>query len=59
VSPKGPGVNGLVSSLALWEDDGNFKRWGLVRGLQVIENRAQRGLCGSSISLSLYASWLP
>jgi hypothetical protein len=32
--PKGPGDGGLVSSVALLDDGGTFKRWGLVGGFK-------------------------
>jgi hypothetical protein len=45
----------MVPRVALWEGDGTFRRWGPVRGLQVIGG-AGHGLDGECVPRSLSAS---
>lgn len=42
--PKRPHVKGLVPKEALLECVGNFKRWGLMGGLQVIDGTHLKGI---------------
>jgi hypothetical protein len=57
MSPKGPYGKGLVSSVALLEGCGNFKRWRLAGGLLVVRGLPQRGLW--ELNLFFLSSVLP
>jgi hypothetical protein len=57
--PKGPCVLGLFPGVALMGSNENFKRWGLMEGLQVIEGMSLKKLVGSCLFLLLFfTSWL-